>query len=232
MIACNHQPQFLPYLGFFHKLRRADLWIVLDDVQFLERGHQHRNTIKMQTGTQWLTVPVKKARGQLIKDVAIDGEQPWRKKHWAALQSNYGPAPHWKALSPSLAPILLEGTQTRLLDLDMDLMAWATELLGIATPHRLSSELGVTSDQTQRHIDLCRAVGAEVYLSGAGGRQYMDLALFAGTGVEPRFADFTPRAYPQRFPQHGFIANLSVVDALFNLGRDARALLDGAELEG
>jgi hypothetical protein len=227
MIVCNHQPQFLPYLGFFHKLARSDLYVVLDDVQFLERGHQHRNLIKMQTGTQWLTVPVRQRRGQLIHEVEIDPSSNWRKKHWAALTSNYAPAPFWKELSPGLARVLVEGGHTHLAALDLDLLRWAADVLGIATPFRLASELGVPGEATQRHIDIARAVGADVYLSGQGGKLYMDLALFDGTGIEPRFQDYAPREYPQRFPQHGFVPNLSVVDALFNVGPEGtRALLD------
>ena len=226
MIVANHQPQYVPYLGFFHKLARCELLVVMDDVQFLERGHQHRNLIKMQTGTQWLTVPVLQNRGQLIRDVVIDPAQNWRRKHWAALQANYGPTPFFKKLAPELQAILLEGTHTHLCALDMDLLRWVMKELGLAVPMVLSSTLAVSGEQSERHIDICRTVGADVYLSGSGGRQYMDLDLFARAGISVQFSDFTAREYPQRFPQHGFIPNLSVLDALFNCGPDARALIE------
>jgi hypothetical protein len=225
LIIANHQPQYLPYLGFFHKIRQCDRLIVLDDVQFLERGHQHRNTIKMQTGTQWLTVPVLQRRGQLIHEVTIDPAQKWRKKHWAALQSNYGPAPFFKELAPALHAILVEGTQTHLLALDLDLLRWAMSLLGIDVPMQLSSELGVGAVAGERHIEICKAVGADTYVSGVGGRQYMDLAMFEAAGIAVRFQDYAAREYPQLFPKHGFIPNLAVVDALFNVGPAARDLI-------
>lgn len=226
MIAASHQPQFVPYLGFFHKISRCDLLIVLDDVQFMERGHQHRNQIKMQTGTQWLTVPVRQKRGQLIHEVQIDGaDTRWRKKHWAALVSNYSPSPFWKQLSPSLQPILLEGTQTRLIDLDLDLLRWVNAQLGLEVAMRLSSELGGSGDANERHIHLCKAVGAEVYYSGPGAKAYLDVAKFAAAGIEIRFQDYTGKPYAQCFSKLGFIPNLSVLDALFNLGPQARALI-------
>ena len=225
MIVAIHQPQFLPYLGFFHKVARCDLLVYLDDVQFLERGHQHRNLIKMQTGTQWLTVPVVQNRGQKIDDVVIDRTSNWRRKHWAALQTNYGPAPFFKELSGGLRELLAEGTQQRLVDLDLDLLRWAMGCLGISVPARLSSVLAVPGERTERLVNICKAVGAEVYLSGAGGRQYMELELFERAGIEVRFQEFAAAEYPQLHPKHGFIPNLSVVDALFNCGPGARALI-------
>lgn len=226
MIVANHQPQYLPYLGFFHKIRRCDHLVILDDVQFLDRGHQHRNLIKMQTGTQWLTVPVLRKRGQLIRDVAIDPTSSWKHKHWAALVSNYSPAPYWKQLSPQLHAILVEQTHAHLLPLDLALLRWIMSVLEIDIPITLSSSLGVTSQSaSEHHIEICRAVGADTYLSGAGGRAYMDLAVFEAAGIRVEFQDYAAREYPQRFPQHGFIANLSVVDALFNLGTEAKALI-------
>ena len=225
MIVANHQPQFLPYLGFFDKISKADLLVVMDDVQFLERGFQHRNLIKMQTGKQWLTVPVMQRRGQLIRDVAIDPGQNWRRKHWNALQTNYNPSPFFKALAPELRAILLEGSHTHLLALDMDLMRWTMQQLGITTAIQLSSELGVTGEKSERHINICRAVGADTYLSGPGGRLYMDMTLFAQAGIAVRFQDYRSREYPQLFEQHGFLPDLACVDALFNCGPEARALI-------
>jgi len=225
VIVAIHQPQFLPYLGFFHKVAQCDLLVYLDDVQFLERGHQHRNLIKMQTGTQWLTVPVVQNRGQAIKEVVIDRTSNWRRKHWAAIQTNYNPAPSFKTWSAGLKEILLLGEQTRLLDLDMALLEWAMGLLGIGVQTTRSSALAVPGESTERLVNICKAAGADVYLSGAGGRQYMDLELFERAGIEVRFQEFHPPSYPQLFPQHGFIPSLSVIDALFNCGPGARALI-------
>jgi hypothetical protein len=227
VIIANHQPQYVPYLGFFYKVARCELLVVMDDVQFIERGHQHRNLIKMQTGTQWLTVPVQRRHRQRIEEVVIDAAQNWRRKHWAALQANYGPAPYFRQLEPELRAILLEGTQTHLCKLDLDLLQWTMRHLAIDVPMKLSSELCVTGERSERHINICRSVGADTYLSGSGGRQYMDLEVFERAGITVRFVDFIPRPYPQRFPQHGFIPNLSVLDALFNCGpADTRALID------
>lgn len=225
MIVANHQPQYIPYLGFFYKIARCDTYVVMDDVQFIERGHQHRNQIKMQRGVQWLTVPVLKAHGQLIRDVVIDPGQNWARKHWAALRTNYGGAPHFRMLGPALEELLLGPTHASLLELDLALLRWVMGVLEIDVPLVLSSMLPVEGERTERHISICRAVGATTYVSGSGGRQYMDLGQFADAGIEVRFADYPTREYPQQFADLGFAPNLSVVDALFNLGTDARRLL-------
>lgn len=221
-----HQPQFLPYLGFFDKVARCDAFVVMDDVQFLERGHQHRNEIKMQTGKQWLTVPVVQKRGQSIDAVKIDGAT-WRRKHWAALESNYRRAPHWAELAPSLQPLFLEGKHETLLALDMDLLKWAMTLLNVDLPTRATSELAPAGERTERLVNICKAMGADVYLSGAGGREYMELALFEAAGIRVEFQSYACPEYPQMFPALGFIANLAVVDALFNVGAHGTRALVG-----
>lgn len=226
MKVANHQPQYLPYLGFFHKVLSADLLVMMDDVQFMDRGFQHRNQIKMQTGSQMLTVPLNKQRDSLIRDVVIDPAQPWRRKHWAAIQTNYSRAPFWKQYSDELRAILLEGKHTHLLALDMDLMCWAMRALAIDVPIKISTDLGVTGEKSERHINICRAVGADTYVSGPGGHLYMDMALFEAAQVKVEFQVYAAREYPQLYPQHGFIANLCVLDALFNVGPAARELLE------
>src|SRR5829696_3796305 len=94
-----HQPQYLPYLGFFHKLYHCDLFVALDNVQFQKNGVQNRNKIKTSQGWQWLTVPVLHDFGQLIQAVQISPNVPWQRKHWSTLVSNYGRAPFFQPLA-------------------------------------------------------------------------------------------------------------------------------------
>lgn len=226
MIAAIHQPQFLPYLGFFHKVAHADVLLLLDDVQFQKHGFQNRNVIKTQTGPQWLTVPVLHHLGQRICDVLVGKTSNWRKKHWSAIQTNYGPAPFFKDLAAPLRELIVERTDTHLLPVDVELLRWAMAQLAIATPIRMSSELGVTSDDPNaRLVALCQAVGADTYLSGPGGRDYMDLGLFERAGIAVVFQDYKARDYAQRYPDQGFLPNAAVIDAVFNLGPAARELI-------
>lgn len=226
MIAANHQPQFLPYLGFFHKIAHCDVLVQLDDVQFMDRHFQHRNVIKMQTGTQMLTIPVEKKRGQLIRDVLL-APINWRRKMWAAIQTSYSGASFFDEFSTGLRSIILDGTQDRLVDIDLELLQWANSILGITVRIESSSKLGLPATQgpNEHHIAICKAVGADTYLSGPGGREYMDLTMFDAAGIAVQWQDYRAREYPQRYPKLGFLPNLAVVDAIFNLGPSARELI-------
>lgn len=209
-----HQPDFLPWIGFFERWDEADLYMVLDDVQFLRRGWHHRDCIKTAQGPQWLTVPVKsKGRyDQAIREVEIDGDN-WRRKHLKAVELAYRKAPYFDAVFSGLRAVY-ERRQRLLIDLNMDLLQWAAGLLGITTPVVYASEYGVTVTRTERLVALTRAVGAEVYLSGTGSRSYLEEHRFEKAGLRVRW--HTPRepSYPQL---HGrFIPRLSVLDFLMN----------------
>jgi hypothetical protein len=218
-IATIHQPQYLPYLGFFHKVAHADVLVVLDDVQFLKRGFQHRNRIKTPQGWQWITVPVSPGSRQLLPDVRVSGGEDWAAKHEKAITLNYARAPHFAELSAGVFEVL-HRPHDRLVELDLALMRWALDLLGIEVEVVRSSAYAVETAKSERLTDLCRAVRAETYLSGEGARSYMDLDVFARAGVEVRWQAFDPPAYEQLFPAQGFVPDLAIVDTLFCCGAE------------
>jgi hypothetical protein len=197
----------------------------MDDVQFQERGVQHRNKIKTVTGSQWLTVPVVQRRGQLINEVKIDSESQWQRKHWGALVTNYSPAPFFHQFEPELKILLLEKTYTDLSSLNIELIRWVWGILGIDIPIVYSSSLNAHGAKSELLVDICREVEAECYLSGPGGREYMDLAYFKTHGISVKFQEFVAPEYGQLFSKIGFIGNLSIVDVLFNCGPQAREFL-------
>jgi hypothetical protein len=223
-IAAIHQPQYLPYLGFFHKIAQADIFIVMDNVEFLRRGLQHRNKIKTHQGDQWLTVPVLHQQHQRIIDVKINGDSPWSRKHWGTLQTNYAPAPYFDRYATDLQNLLLQDWHN-LCALNMTLLKWVMQQLDIYTPIMRLSNLPVQGHKSELLIAACQAVGADTYLSGPGGRDYMDLALFEAAEIKVLWQDFQPPTYPQLFPEAGFIPNLSILDVLFCCGPETRAFL-------
>lgn len=216
-IAAIHQPQYLPYLGFFHKLLHCDIFIALDNVQFQKNGLQNRNKIKSSQGWQWLTVPVIHRFGQLIKEVCISPQVPWQRKHWGALVASYSRAPYFDLYGPGLKD-LLDREWSHLCDLDMAVTRWTAEVLGIKTSILCSSALKAEGTKTEFLISICNAVRADCYLSGPGGKRYMDLVAFEAANITVIWQDFTAPTYEQLFPEFGFAPNLSVVDALFNHG--------------
>ncbi len=96
MIVSVHQPQYLPWLGYFDKIERSDIFVFLDNVQFKKNEWQNRNKIKTSEGWQWLSVPVIHKFMQKISEVKINNTVWWGKKHLNALVTNYSKAPFFK----------------------------------------------------------------------------------------------------------------------------------------
>ncbi len=220
-----HQPQYLPYPGYFHKIKHCDVFVHLDHVQYQVGGLQNRNKIKSQNGWQWFTLPMNGNPDMRIQDVRIDPRSQWRKKHWNTLQANYARAAHFKAVAETLKPLYLDGDDHQLSSVNQTFSDWAMQQLGISTPTLRSSDLQVDGNSTEMLLSICQKLGATHYLSGPGGRLYMDLELFARNGIEIIWQQYTPLVYEQVMAASGFVENLSVVDMIFSLGDRSGALL-------
>ena len=219
------QPGYLPWLGYFDLLKKADVFVHYDDVQFDKHGWRNRNRVKGPKGAIWLTVPVLHSgrSGQSVLDVEIDDRRNWRRKHLATVGQFYARAPLIEALLPRLQEIL-ERPWGRLVELDLALIDWLAAELTITTPRYRASELGISSDdRNQRLLDLCRHFGASRYLSGNAARDYLDLDRFTAAGVEVTWHDYVHPIYTQL---HGeFVPYLSVLDLILNEGTRSLATL-------
>jgi hypothetical protein len=209
--------QYWPGLRFFAKMRAAELFIYLDDVQFEKREFQNRNRIRTPRGWQYLTAPVvSKGRfSQKINEVELDNTADWRREHLLAIRTNYARAPFFKAHLPAIEE--LYSRDYRLLaDLAIATMDLLKEGFGIKTPVKFSSEYQVEEMSSARLARLCAAAGAGEYLSGAGARAYLDPGVFSFAGIKLAWQEFAPRPYPQAFP--GFEPDMSALDLLLNCG--------------
>jgi hypothetical protein len=225
-VLAAHQPQYLPWLGFFDKLAQADVFVLLDNVQFKKNEWQNRNRIKGPSGPQWVTVPVRHKFPQTIGEVEVQESEPWRRKHQRALESNYGKAAHF-GNEMALFADLLEQAWTHLAPLNIELIRRLATRLGIDTDIRLGSEIEARADPTLRLLDLCRALGADTYLSGAGGN-YLEQDTFDEAGVELRFQRYEHPTYAQL---HGaFEPYMSIVDLLMNCGEDSFSIIRSGRL--
>lgn len=226
MIVSIHQPNFLPWLGFFDKVDRSDVFILLDNVQFEKNDWQNRNRIKGANGPQWLTVPVQHKFPQTIAETRINDTVDWRRKHWNAITANYGKAPEFQRYGPIFEEVYRQ-TWTGLADLNIHLLRIVFDLLGLRQPVRLASELPVHTASSQRLAELCRAAGADVYLAGAGGHNYLDTRPFEERQVRVEFQAYQHPVYPQLFG--AFEPYLSVMDLLFNCGDRSPDIIRGQE---
>ncbi len=212
------QPTYLPWLGYFELMNRADRFVLLDNVPFSKQSHQQRNKIKTHQGTLMLTVPVMHKLGQLITDAEIDNRTSWIQKHWRSIQFAYQKAPFWSQFSPALAKIYGK-TWTRLGDLNIALIRCLKEILGISTDVLLASELDAQTDEKiERLLNICKKLNGTLYYSPNGAREYLmkGIDFFSENGIQIEFQNFQHPVYPQL---HGeFVPKLSVLDIIFNAG--------------
>jgi len=212
-IVAIHQPNYLPWLGFFDKANKADVLILLDNVQYPKRSWSNRVHIKCPAGSAWLTVPVtvKGRYHQLIAEAEINYQDNWVGKHLATLERTYRALPFYEE---TMGPIkaLLEQRPGHLSALNEAMIRSLCESLEIDTEVISGSDLDVSGASTELLIGLTKAVGGSTYLSGEGGRLYQENQLYEAADVALRFQDFQHPEYEQPFQP--FLTGLSIFDVL------------------
>ena len=232
MIVAAHQPNFLPWLGYFDKMRKADVFVTVDHVQYERKGFQNRTRVKTAQGAQWITVPVvQDSRDERVVEKHVDnsreGRFRWGRKMGLTLKYAYQSAPYYAEYAPALTEIL-EGRWDLLADLNHRLVDFCRDALQIRTPMVRSSDLKITGAKSEMVLNMCRQLGAKAYLSGNGAsRAYLDVAAFERAGIEVLWQDFPHPRYEQRPPAGPFVEKLSVLDLLFNLGSKSAELFPG-----
>lgn len=213
VIVAIHQPNYLPWLGFFDKACKADVLVFLDNVQFPRRGWSNRVRVKTAEGPAWLTVPVtvKGRYHQLIAETEISYQDDWVRKHLSTLKRNYRSLQYYDEIAPVIEQLLAARPQL-LGTLNGDIIKALCELLEIDVRLISGSSLGPSGASTQLLIDLTKAAGGTTYLSGEGGRLYQEEALYEGAGIELRFQDFEHPVYEQRHSE--FAPGMTVFDIL------------------
>lgn len=227
MIISVHQPQYLPWLGYFDKIARSDCFVFLDDVQYKEREFQNRNKIRTDRGWVWLTVPViSQGQGrQNISEVKIDNEIPWQRKHLGSIKTAYANAEYFKEYFPGLEEVLSRKWEY-LKDLNIELIRFILNFLSISTPISFDSDLKITTARTQRIIDICKKMKADTYFSGFGGKDYLEESIFARENIKLFYQDFQHPQYRQCYEP--FEPYMSIIDLMFNHGEKSKEILLGA----
>lgn len=229
MIVSVHQPQYIPWLGYFDKIDKSNAFVFLDNVQYKKREYQNRNRICTRNGWKWLTVPVitKGRYHQKTIEVEIDNSQKWRRKHLKDIKIHYSKAPHFKEHIVFLESIFTQQCK-RLIDININIIKYLLQYLGILTPIYYESEMRVESHSTDRIIELCQKLNADTYLSGNGGRNYLDETKFIKAGIKLVYQDFKHPVYQQL--HNPFIPFMSIIDLVFNHGKESLSILRNGSL--
>jgi len=215
------QPSYIPWLGYFNKIAKSDIFVVLDNVQYKKREYQNRNRIRTKQGWLWLTVPVitKEKFFQKINEVEIDNTADWKEKHFETIKVNYSHAKFYKDYIGFFENCFQKDWQ-KLQDLNMEIINFALQVLDIKTPLKLESELQIEGTSTQRIVNICKKLSANTYLSGSGGKDYMNESLFQNENIGLEYQSFTHPRYEQVYP--GFEPYMSIIDLILNHGQESR----------
>jgi len=219
MYAAIHQPNFFPWLGFFHKLAMSDVFVILDDAQHTKTGGNWSNRSRLMLGgaPRWVTGPIQRpAHGTIKLNQVRWIEQPWQERMLKSLATNYQRAPFYQESMVLLRPAIVNSEQS-LVAYNLYAIGLIATALGLRWAPVLSSSLALSTVSTQRLIDVVKAVGCAGYLVGGGAAGYQDDALFTQAGIKLKCQSFTHLIYPQ-VGSSAFVPGLSIIDALMNCG--------------
>lgn len=211
-----HQPNYLPWQGFFEKMAMADVFVLLDTVQFSKDSYTQRTKIRTKEGWMWLTIPVEKEyHFKPIREVKLPKDGKWMKKHKASIVANYSNTGHYDDW-------LVDGyygqEHETLQAFNEAGILYLKKKLGIRARILRASEMDLTNGlkSSDMLIDIVRKAGGDTYISGSGGDKYQDTSSFRANGITLEYAKFEPVPYVQRWD--GFEPYMSVIDRLFNVG--------------
>lgn len=225
-----HQPNFLPWLGYFYKIYKSDQFVLIDNVQFVKGSVCNRAKIKNNQGAEiWLTVPVKGNKGSQVNynELELDYSQKWAVKMINQLHAAYVKAPYFDRYFQPLSDLLKQEYKT-LADLNITLIKYLCSELNIQTPMAIASELDTDfGKKNDLNLNICKYFKSDVYLSGTGAKKYNDEELFKTNGITIEYSDFVHPVYPQQFG--AFIPGLSTIDLLFNCGPESMNYLTSGQ---
>jgi hypothetical protein len=220
MIVTAHQPAYLPWLGYIHKIALSDIYVLLDDVQFEKNSFTNRNYIYSKQGNVMLTVPLY-SKGHIsksIREIEINNTENWGIKHWKTIEQNYRKTPFFNKFAPWLESIYNKDWKY-LIDLTDEMLNFYLKCMNITTRVVKQSELQVHSHKQDLVLDLCLATKANVYISGKLGRDYINLIPFESEKIYVYFQDYIHPKYNQ-IGKNEFTPFLGIIDLLFNVGSE------------
>lgn len=216
MIVGIHQPNYIPWIGYFYKICKSDIFIFLDDVQFEKNSYADRNSIKTPQGECYLKVPVKtKGLHTKYKEVKINDSLKWRDKHLKTIEMNYKKTKYYEEVMKFIRD-KYKNDEINLSEFNIRFISEIVRKLEFNTTLLKASDLNVQGKSTERLKNLILSVDGNCYLSGKGGEKYQEEEIFTRNGIQLLYTDFKHPLYPQLWGS--FRSNLSIIDLLFNCG--------------
>ena len=229
-----HQPEHLPWLGFFNKIAKADIFVILDNVQFEKNYFQNRNKIMGTNGVQWINIPTS-TKGHMDSNlsrmkISVDGvNRKWKDKYLRTIRMSYGKHPYFSMVFPVLEHAINLDTEY-LCEINMSIIRGFAERLDIRPDYVRASEMDLDGAKSDLILDICKKAGADVYIAGSSGRDYLDVERFREAGITVKYNDYKHPVYEQRKAKE-FQSHLAALDLFMNCGWDEgkRVLMEGNE---
>lgn len=217
------QSNYIPWKGYFDLIASVDHFIIYDEVQYTRPDWRNRNRIKTPLGVEWLSVPVGNSIHRRISEVMLTDTAAGL-HHWTRLTQAYEFAPCFRETAGWIESLYVDTLWHSLSEINQRFIRAVCERLGITTHISRSADYPSTGDRNGRLIHLCRAVGANVYVSGPAAQSYLDTEAFDRAGISVEWFDYA--GYPQYQQLWGaFRHDVSIVDVFFNCGDDAPRFL-------
>jgi hypothetical protein len=220
-----HQPNYLPWLGYFHKISHSDCFVILDNVEYSKNSVINRNKIRIKDGWAYLTIPIeKKYHNSRIVDVELQDDYSWQNSHFNTLEANYKKADYFYCHADFFRK-LFNAKYRYLWEINEKIILYLLDCFDINVEIKKSSELNLDFDlkKTGLILDILKEVEANKYLSGPSGKRYLEPDLFIVNDIKLEYTNFKHPIYKQRY--QGFVSDLSAVDLLFNIGDKSKDLI-------
>lgn len=233
MIVAIHQPNYIPWTGFFCKMSHCDVFVSFDTVEFPNNGIIHRNKIRTKDGWDWLTIPIEKKKiGLPLKDVSLPQDNSWKKKHWNAIIANYSKSACFSEFKTFFDEIFHDKEFNTIQELNETIICYVAKSFGIHPKFIRASEMDLDFSlrKTDLILNILQNLNCEQYLSGAGGsKQFLEVEKLQEHGINLMYSHVHPVEYAQRW--HGFEPFLSSIDLLFNQGgENGRRIIESMQI--
>ena len=218
-----HQPNYIPWLGYFHKIFLSDVFVFLDDAQFSNEGMHNWHYIKTPQGSLRLKIPVQQKLGDKISEVRTKDELGWKQKHLKAIEINYKKARFFEQIFEDVS-CMIEKPFHSLSSLNSAFIKSVCAKFGFNTQFVYASTLNISTSREEKVIDIIKALNGTFYYSGMGAKEYQVEQNFKNKGIDLQYTKYNVFKYHQLW--NGFVSNVSVIDYLMNYGYDWNFILE------
>ncbi|MDF2800623.1 MAG: hypothetical protein K0S61_526 [Anaerocolumna sp.] len=226
MIVSIHQPDYIPYLGYFYKISKSDIFAFYDDAQFSNDNMHHQNKIKTSQGETKLKIPVEYHFKDPINVVRTKDNLGWKEKQLKLIEINYGKSKYFKEIYPLFRDLLLCSYDS-LSDMNITINKFMCYSFGFTTNFVKVSDFSLGTKKEDKVLDICERLNATTYYSGMGASSYQSKEHFEARGIDLAYTDYQSISYPQQWKD--FVKDLSVLDFIFNCGFDWNLVLKSLE---